>query len=80
MRSVTVESAKKSNYTLRHMYHDTFLFKILGLLDFYTSLSLVSPAALAFVQQLADPSKLNILIQLLIGSPTRAKLIILRVF
>ena len=50
LRNTRVETQKKSNYGLKNMYHESFLFRILGLMDFYTSLSQVSPAALAFVQ------------------------------
>ena len=62
------------------MYHETFLFKILGMMDFYSSLSKASPSSLAFVQQFANPQKLNILIQLLMGCLSKGKIIILRIF
>lgn len=62
------------------MYHSTFFFKILGMMDFYTSLALTSPATLALVQQFADPNKLNILVQFLVGGLARGKIIVLRIF
>jgi len=49
LRKVKREAAKKSSVSLKHMYHDSFFFKLLGLIDFYTSLAQVSPAALSFV-------------------------------
>ena len=56
---------------MNHMYHESFFFRMLGLLDFYTNMALVSPAALAFVQHISDPSKLQVLIQLLICGISR---------
>ena len=50
LRKIKVtEVAKKSNFSTKNMYHETFLFKILGMIDFYSSLSRASPASLAFV-------------------------------
>ena len=80
LRKIKKEVTAKSKLSMKNMYHESFFFKILGMLDYYTSLALVSPAALALVQQFADPIKLNILIQLLVGGLSRGKIIILRVF
>ena len=80
LRQIKKEVKDKSRPSMKNMYHESFLFKILGMMEFYTSLALVSPAALALVQQFADPAKLNILIQLLVGGLSRGKIIILRVF
>lgn len=80
LRKIKVtEVAKKSNFSTKNMYHETFLFKILGMIDFYSSLSRASPASLAFVQKFADPQRLNLLIQLLMGCLTKGKIIILRI-
>ena len=49
LRKVRKEVKQKSKFSLKNMYHESFFFKILGLMDFYTSISQVSPAALAFV-------------------------------
>jgi hypothetical protein len=62
MRKIKPAANKKSKLTTKNMYHESFFFKILGLMDFYSSLALVSPAALALVHQFADPRKLNILV------------------
>ena len=62
MRKIKPVATKKSKLTTKNMYHESFFFKILGLMDFYSSLALVSPAALALVHQFADPRKLNILV------------------
>ena len=64
LRKVKKEAGnqKKTKMTVKNMYHESFFFKILGLMDFYSSLACISPAALALVQQFADPNKLNILI------------------
>lgn len=75
-----VAQLKKQKITIKNLYHESFFFRILGLMDFYTSLAQVSPAALALVQQFADPKKLNILLQFLIGSVSRGKIIVLRIF
>ena len=40
---------KDQKMSLKYMYQENFLLKILGLLDFYTSLALTSPSALAFI-------------------------------
>ena len=50
LRKVRKEPTKKSKLTLKSLYHESFFFRILGLMDFYTSLALASPAALALVQ------------------------------
>ena len=70
---------KKKKIPLKHLYHSSFFYKILGIMDFYSSLAQVSPAALALVQQLADPRKLNVLLQFMIGSLSRGKIIALRI-
>ena len=64
---------------LKHMYNEAFLLKILGLLDFYTSSALTSPSALAFIHQIADPRKLNVLVKLLVGGVSRGKTLVLRI-
>ena len=75
-----VKDQKKTKMSAKNMYHESFFFKILGLMDFYSSLACISPAALALVQQFANPHKLNILIQLLIAGHSRGKIIVLRIF
>ena len=62
MRKIKPVATKKSKLSNKNMYHESFFFKILGLMDFYSSLALISPAALALVHQFADPRKLNILV------------------
>lgn len=81
MRSIKVAAAENKNkLSNKNMYHDSFFFKILGMMDFYSSLALISPAALSLVQEFADPRKLNLLVQLLIGGLSRGKFIVLRIF
>ena len=80
LRKIKKEQTKKSKLTLKSLYHESFFFRILGLMDFYTSLALASPAALALVQQFADPRKLNILVKFLAGGLSRGKIIVLRIF
>ena len=52
---------------------------MLGLLDYYSSLALVSPSTVAFVQFFVDPDILNQLFQLLTGGLSRGKVLILRI-
>ena len=61
------------------MYAESFLLKILGILDFYTSSALTSPSALAFIQKIADPQKLNVLVKILVGGVSRCKTLVLRI-
>ena len=49
MRKIKPPASKKKKMALKHLYHETFFYRILGMMDFYTSLAQVSPAALALV-------------------------------
>ena len=40
---------KDEKMPLKHMYHESFLLKVLGILDFYISSAQTSPSALAFI-------------------------------
>ena len=62
LRKIKQVGKATSKLSMKNMYHDSFFYKILGMMDYYTSLALISPASLALVQQFADPQKLNILV------------------
>ena len=79
LRKIKKEVTAKSKLSMKNMYHESFFFKMLALLDFYTSMALVSPAALAFVQQVSDPSNIQVLVQLLVLGVSRNKITVLRI-
>ena len=40
---------KKNKITIKNLYHESFLLRILEMLDFFSSLSLSSPASFALI-------------------------------
>lgn len=44
-----VAGSKKNKISVKNLYHDTFLLRILEMLDFFSSLALTSPATLALI-------------------------------
>ena len=65
---------------LKNLYHETFLLRIVSMLDFYCSLAVNSPSTLAMVHKVSDPAKLNTLVRLLICGLPRMKMIVLKIF
>ena len=56
------ESGAKAAIFFQNMYQKSFFIKIVGLLDFYTSLAQSSPAVLALIKSVVNPRRLNLLL------------------
>ena len=48
LRDIRV-AGKKNKITTKNLYHDSFLLRILEMLDFFSSLALTSPASFALI-------------------------------
>ena len=71
---------KKNKITIKNLYHETFLLRILEMLDFFSSLSLTSPASFALIQKFIEPRHLQYLIKLLVSGLPRMKIIAVKIF
>ena len=65
---------------MNNLYQESFLLRILGMLEFYCSLAIHSPAALAMIKHLSNPEKLSSLIRLLTFGTPKMKVIVLKIF
>ena len=66
----------KSIYKL---YSESFLRRLLRLVEIFTSIATVSPYPLSMVQRVANPYQLETLLNLLILSSPRIKIVVLKV-
>jgi len=66
----------KSIYKL---YSESFLRRLLRLVEMFTSIATVSPYPLSMVQKVANPYQLETLLNVLILSSPRIKIIVLKI-
>ena len=79
MRNMRVEG-KKNKLSLKNLYHDSFLIKVLEMLDFFSSVALTSPATLALIQKFIEPKHLQYLLKVLITAMPRMKIVAVKIF
>lgn len=66
----------KSIYKL---YSESFLRRLLRLVEMFTSIATVSPYPLSMVQKVANPYQLETLLNVLILSSPRIKIVVLKI-
>jgi len=48
-------AAVKAKMETKNLYHETFLLRVVSMLDFYCSLTVISPATLSMVHKFSSP-------------------------
>jgi len=80
LADLNFEKEKANEVGLQNLYHDSFLLRILEMLDFFSSLALSSPASLALIQKFIEPKHLQYLLKLLVSGLPRMKVIAVKIF
>ena len=73
------ERAEKEMKSIYKLYSESFLRRLLRLVEIFTSISTVSPYPLSMIQKVANPYQLETLLNLLILSSPRIKIVVLKV-
>lgn len=73
------ERAEKEMKSIFKLYSESFLRRILRLVEIFTSIATTSPYPLSMVQRVANPFQLETLLNLLILSSPRIKIVVLKI-
>jgi len=73
------ERAEKEIKSIYKLYSESFLRRLLRLVEMFTSIATVSPYPLSMVQKVANPYQLETLLNVLILSSPRIKIIVLKI-
>lgn len=73
------ERAEKEMKSIYKLYSESFLRRILRLVEIFTSIATTSPYPLSMVQRVANPFQLETLLNLLILSSPRIKIVVLKI-
>ena len=73
------ERAEKEMKSIYKLYSESFLRRLLRLVEMFTSIATVSPYPLSMVQKVANPYQLETLLNVLILSSPRIKIIVLKI-
>jgi hypothetical protein len=73
------ERAEKEMRSIFKLYSESFLRRLLRLVEIFTSIATASPYPLSMVQRVANPFQLETLLNLLILSSPRIKVIVLKI-
>lgn len=73
------ERAEKEMKSIYKLYSESFLRRLLRLVEIFTSIATVSQYPLSMVQKVANPYQLETLLNLLIMSSPRLKIIVLKI-
>jgi hypothetical protein len=65
--------------SLRKLYSESFLRRLLRLVEIFTSIATTSPYPLSMVQRVANPEQLKTLLNLLLLSSPRIKIVVLKI-
>ena len=73
------ERAEKEMKSINKLYSESFLRRLLRLVEIFTSIATTSPYPLSMVQRVANPFQLETLLNLLILSSPRIKIVVLKI-
>ncbi|CDW73494.1 UNKNOWN [Stylonychia lemnae] len=73
------ERAEREMKSIYKLYSESFLKRLLRLVEIFTSIATISPYPLSMVQRVANPYQLETLLNLLILSSPRIKIVVLKV-
>ena len=73
------ERAEREMKSIYKLYSESFLRRLLRLVEIFTSIATTSPYPLSMVQRVANPYQLETLLNLLILSSPRIKIVVLKV-
>ena len=73
------ERAENEMKSIYKLYSESFLKRLLRLVEMFTSIATVSPYPLSMVQKVANPHQLETLLNVLILSSPRIKIIVLKI-